>query len=306
MTHIPDDEPTREIPDTERPPERKMGFLLPPEGYRGRGGKNALFAHMGGDKLVSAGSSKSKILPAVPRIVQRINDCVGNAIPKAVLRKMLIENEADVVGKTGADLLAQMPSRRQAYYLARLLGNMEKMDIGSRPDLLIEAWNKLGYCRESECPYYPDGQRAAYDESPITDEVARLSDDQRGGVLDYVISEEDASSARWESVVQSIDADVPVAIGSHINGDFRYLSGDTDPWMMTSTDDSIGLHMYEVVGYEDYGRTFIIENQWEDWGDELCRSRMSFQTIEARSVVPFIFAIRWVRSYSDTLKELGL
>lgn len=306
MTGIPDDEPTREIPDTERPPERKMGFIVPPESYRGRGGKSALFAHMGGDKFVSAGSSKSKILPAVPRITQRINDCVGNAIPKATLRKMLIENEASVVGKTGADLLAQMPSRRQAYFLARREDHMEKMDIGSRPDLLIQAWNKFGYCREEECPYYPDGKPAEHDKSPITDEVARLSDDQRGGVLDYVISEEDASSARWESVVQSIDADVPVAIGSHIDGTFRNLDGSSDPWTMTDTDDSIGLHMYEVVGYEDYGRTFIIENQWEDWGDELCRSRMSFQTLEARAVVPFIFAIRWVRSYSDTLKELGL
>lgn len=202
------------------------------------------------------------LLRRTPPIAQQHQDCVATSASDAYLFELLSEGlvtDRDVAENYDAWL----PSRRKLYWDARAVLGMERRDEGTMPSALVEAIGEKGVCAERWCPY--GGSPV---ENPLADydNAGRMSLDQAGKIELYLCPDADA-------VLDAIVMGHRVLYAARIYEDFADVGAPSEEgqaWALYqgASDNPLGLHMFQIVGYQANGAMFVAKNQWLDWGNE--------------------------------------
>lgn len=186
-----------------------------------------------------------------------VGACVLNAWAQAIRMRMVAQ-------QVDAWLLA----RRESYQLCLMADGNPGVDMGTHPRQAGSMFNKFGYGKETDFPYFDasatDDEIAASLREPVTEEYLRAAFDQKSPLLYARLSE---GAAALYQVQQAIAGGFPVVFGSDVSNDFA--SGNFDP--TKPFDPTVGTidggHCQTICGYRA-GFGLRVVNSWSaDFGD---------------------------------------
>lgn len=233
--------------------------------------------------------SESAVLQRTPPIVQRWQDCVANSVADAFLYEMVLAGVVPDPAALFSDVArynAWLPSRRLIYWNARALVGAERIDAGTQPGAMVRAINEQGFCAERWCPY--DG---APEENPfaIHDQAGRMAIDQAGRV-------ELLQCLNFDDVIDALAMHHRVMIGAPVFASMQHV-GEGEFYVPDGP--RLGLHMWQLVGYEEGGNVVRMKNSWLGWGDDNQEAFAQRSIIERDMISAFAFAR--VSPYSEAI-----
>lgn len=237
--------------------------------------------------VAGARRPSSIVLTRTPPLIQWWQDCVANAVADAYLYELIV---AGIV-PAPADLFTDsahyadwLPSRRKLYWDARAIVGAERIDAGTQPGALVRAVRDFGLCAERWCPY--DG---APEQNPLADhdEAGRMSMDQAGRIELF-------ACLGFGDIIDALAMGHRVLFAGPV---FESMAEVGPGQFYIPSGKRLGLHMWQLVGFEDDGAIVRMKNQWPGWGDDAQEAFASRATIEQAMMVAYAFSR--VVSYSE-------
>jgi len=175
-----------------------------------------------------------------------LGSCVGNAITNCYelqVKKLYPDTFVDL-------------SRLFVYYNARLLDGTTDSDVGTTIKSGIQAGNHFGLCTEELWPY---------DISKFT--TKPIPQCYRDG--SYRVITQYQSLATVEDILDCLNNDKPVVIGTHLYESFMSLDKDNAIVQSTGYNDGyIGAHAMVALGYDLEKRWLLVKNSFgTEWGE---------------------------------------
>lgn len=274
------------LPTPRTMPSPQMGGFLPDDPVSAAGYRDS-------SELVGAlrvGAVSRVELAQTPPLVQWWQDCVANAAADAYMFELLVTGLIPEPARLFVDPTYYeewLPSRRKIYWDARAASGSERVDTGTQPSALVRALRDKGVCAEKYCPY--DG---VPEENPLADhdDAGRMSMDQAGRVELFTCSDFDA-------VLAAITSGHRVLYAAPVFDSMRDVGFEE---IYVPKGARLGLHMWQLVGFEDHGRVVRMKNQWPGWGGEKQEAFAERSTLETSMLTALAFAR--VARYSEASK----
>lgn len=176
-----------------------------------------------------------------------LGSCAGNAITNAY--ELLVKQKYPEQFKE--------LSRLFVYYNARFLENNTETDTGVMElRSVLKAAKIYGICEENIWPYNVDKFNIKPNDEAYNDATKRK-------ITEY------KSLSTHNDMLEALNADVPIIIGTYIYNDFLELSKE-DPVIKLADENSVytGAHAMVIVGYSLSKQQFLIKNSFGmEWGD---------------------------------------
>jgi hypothetical protein len=223
---------------------------------------------------------RSIVLEHTPPLVQWWSDCVANAFADAYLYELLVAGlipEPARLFSEPAYYETWLPSRRKLYWDGRAVTGIERADGGTQPGAMVRAISDKGVCAERWCPYTGEPT-----ENPLADDdnAGRMSMDQSGKVEVFVCD-------GVEAALDALAAKHRVLFAGPV---FESMADVGEGGFYVPTGKRLGLHMWQMTGYEDGGDVLRMKNQWPGWGDANQEAFASRSVVEGAMMAAYAFA----------------
>jgi hypothetical protein len=224
-------------------------------------------------------SVSSIILARSPPIAQWNQDCVAVSAADCYLFELLsagLVPEPERLFVEPSYYEEWLPSRRKLYWDARAVSGTERVDGGTRPSALARAVSEKGVCAERWCPY-----TGAPEENPLADndDAGRMAMDQAGRIELFECADFDAVIATLASGHRVLYASAVYESMQHVDADEFYVPSGP----------RLGLHMWQLVGFERGGSVIRMKNQWPGWGGQRQEAFAQRSTLEAAMLTALAF-----------------